>query len=114
MSWTQRPRKEELAPEEATGVGDQAEERHVVVCAQCEARITDAGARVEIDGRHLHTCVNPAAIAYRIGCYRSAPGAVPEGEPSGYFSWFAGCTWQVVVCGHCRVHLGWAFAGFTQ
>jgi hypothetical protein len=111
MTWQQRPRKKELAPEDASSVVREDEPARVVVCAHCEARIAAADAKIDIDGRHRHTCVNPAGVVYRIACYREAPGAARQGEPSTYFSWFAGCAWQVLVCARCGVHLGWAFSG---
>ncbi len=111
MSWTQRPRKKELAPEDARGAVAEDEPARVVVCARCEARIADAAAKIEIAGRHVHTCVNPAGIVYRVACYRDAPGCACQGAPSTYFSWFAGYAWQVAVCARCGVHLGWAFVG---
>jgi len=84
--------------------------RQTIVCAACGHAITDSASRMERAGRHQHTCVNPAGIVYRIGCFRDAPGCVSVGPSSTYYSWFSGCAWQVAVCGGCTAHLGWAFA----
>lgn len=90
---------------------DAAEAARAVICAACGSRLTDAAAAIEIAGRHRHTCVNPGGIVYRIACYARAPGCAGDGARSDYYSWFAGYAWQVLVCGGCRAHVGWAFHG---
>lgn len=81
------------------------------MCRFCHHGIARTDAAIEVDGRHRHTCVNPAGIVYRIACYREASGCVPEGRPSDYYSWFAGYAWQIFCCARCRTHLGWGFLG---
>ncbi len=112
MNW-QIPRRGERGPEDATDAGSRPKDEAaaIVICASCGHRLADAAAAIEVDGRHRHTCVNPAGIVFRIACYQSAPGCAGEGAPSDYFSWFAGYFWQVLCCGRCRSHLGWAFTG---
>lgn len=73
--------------------------------------MTSERARIEVGGAHEHERMNPAGIAYLIGCFREAPGCVAVGQSSAHFSWFPGCTWRVAVCGSCLGHLGWAFQG---
>jgi hypothetical protein len=85
-----------------------------LVCAACGHPITDEAARIEMAGRHAHTCVNPAGYVYRIGCFQHAPGSVGAGGWSGDYSWFVGYLWQVVCCGACSMHLGWAFEPETR
>ncbi len=82
-----------------------------ILCGGCRHPITDVSARIEISGRHEHTCVNPAGYVYRIGCFRRAPGCVGHGEPTDAHTWFAGYRWQISLCEKCHMHLGWAFAG---
>jgi len=82
-----------------------------VVCAACEHVVSDADARVVIAGRHLHTCVNPSGVVFRIRCFARAPGCTARGEWSDFYSWFAGYMWQVACCAECGAHLGWAFRG---
>jgi len=53
--------------------------------------------------------VNPAGITYRVGCFRTAPGAVGVGSWSSFYTWFAEHLWQVACCGNCSMHLGWGF-----
>ena len=43
------------------------------------------------------------------GCFARATGCASVGEPSTYWSWFAGYSWQVELCSACREHLGWLF-----
>ncbi len=83
----------------------------VVVCASCGHRVAKVDDRVEIAGRHRHTCVNPAGYVYRIACYRRAAGCIGEGSWSDYYTWFAGYFWQLTCCGRCGIHLGWGFSG---
>jgi hypothetical protein len=85
--------------------------QRIIVCASCGMRITDAETRIEISGRHQHTCVNPAGYVYRIGCFARAAGCIGQGEWSDYHSWFKGYYWQIACCGRCSIHLGWGFTG---
>jgi len=78
-------------------------------CAACGHRITDRAYRVERAGAHEHTFVNPGGFVHHIGCYAAAPGCIQLGDPQSAFSWFPGWSWQIVVCGRCRAHLGWVF-----
>lgn len=80
-----------------------------LLCGACEHRIARRREAIAVDGSHEHTFMNPHAYAYHIGCFAAAPGVVPSGPASGYWSWFPGYTWQIVNCGDCRRHLGWTF-----
>jgi hypothetical protein len=110
-----RPREPQPADDDPARAGQSDEtsaaERRIVSCRSCRHQLADCDAAIEIDGRHHHTCVNPAGIVYRIACYREAPGCAAEGAASEYYSWFAGYAWQIFVCGRCRLHLGWGFVG---
>src|SRR5438477_149543 len=48
-------------------------------------------------------------FVHHIACYVAAPGAIQVGDPQTAFSRFPGWTWQIVLCGRCRSHLGWIF-----
>ncbi len=78
-------------------------------CAACKHPITSHGRRAEVQGKHQHTCTNPQQITYHIGCFRQAPGCTESGEATLDYTWFAGYTWQVALCGGCGMHLGWLF-----
>jgi hypothetical protein len=90
--------------EESTGGGGR-----LLVCARCRHPITTEGERIEIDGLHEHTQINPHGYIWNFGCFASAPGCVPVGRPSHEFAWFAGHWWQIEQCGGCGLHLGWLF-----
>jgi hypothetical protein len=81
-----------------------------LVCARCRHPITTDGDRIEIDGLHEHTQINPHGVIWTFGCFASAPGCAPVGGPSREFTWFAGHWWQIEQCGGCGFHLGWLFA----
>jgi hypothetical protein len=79
-------------------------------CAACSTRIADEDAVVEVGGRHEHRFVNPAGIAFVIGCFREARCRV-DGEPTLEHTWFAGMAWSYALCANCRAHLGWCYEG---
>ncbi len=83
----------------------------VLACAGCLQAITTASARTAVAGAHEHTFVNPSGFQFRIGCFARAAGCTTAGEPSTYWSWFAGYSWQVEHCSACAEHLGWLFRG---
>jgi len=111
--WRRAPRKQagELSAG-APGVLDEADDKQpesCIRCAACDHAVASASDRIEVAGRHHHTCINPAGITYRIVCYRAAAGCAGHGSWSHEYSWFAGFAWQINVCARCQVHLGWAF-----
>jgi hypothetical protein len=82
----------------------------IIVCVRCGRPITTAGDRIEVDGLHEHTQINPHGYIWTFACFAQAPGCVPVGAPSRDFAWFAGTSWQIADCGGCRLHLGWLFS----
>jgi len=80
-----------------------------LVCAACGHRISDAASRIEMNGSHEHTFVNPAGYVHHIGCFAAAPGCVHLGPTETAFTWFPGWTWQVAACARCRAHIGWIY-----
>lgn len=81
-----------------------------LVCVRCRRPITTANDRIEVDGLHEHTQINPHGFIWSFGCFARAPGCVPVGVQSREFAWFAGHAWQIEDCGGCRLHLGWLFS----
>lgn len=90
--------------EEAT-----AEEEERYLCRLCGTLITTGKQRIEVDGGHLHTFVNPAGYVYRIACFQDARGCRITGEPTADFTWFARHTWAYAECASCGSHLGWSY-----
>ncbi len=84
--------------------------RRLLLCLQCRRPITDDEARIDVAGRHEHTCANPHGHAFHIGCFALAPGCVGVGPDESYWSWFPGYAWRLVLCRTCHIHLGWLFS----
>lgn len=80
-------------------------------CRSCGHPVVHHSQAIEVAGSHAHHCRNPEDEYFHIGCFRGAKGLRLVGEPSGAWSWFAGFRWQVAVCAHCGVQLGWHFTG---
>ena len=78
-------------------------------CAACRRPVTNQNERIQVDGRHEHSCTNPHGITYHIGCFREAAGCTATGEATLEYSWFKGYAWRIAWCAHCHVHLGWRF-----
>jgi hypothetical protein len=95
---------EEMQNEEQEKTG---EERFL--CRQCLHPITKSSSRLQKNGQHVHSFSNPAGITFRIGCFSAASGCRLSGPKVAAYSWFAGFTWQLALCGNCHSHLGWHF-----
>ena len=85
--------------------------RRVILCAHCGARVSDASKRIHVNGSHQHTFFNPAGVVFQVVCFAAAPGCCGVGPFCEEFTWFAGCRWQIALCGSCYHHLGWNFEG---
>lgn len=79
-------------------------------CAACRHRISYTEASCERQGSHEHMQVNPHGVTFVFGCFSVAPGVIGVGMPTAEYSWFPGYEWQIVLCEHCQIHLGWQFA----
>lgn len=88
-----------------------ADDRRLYCCAVCQQAITSESAAVAIDSEHSHLKINPDGRKFFIQCFSSAAGCRKVGELTGYFSWFAGYSWQFAHCGQCGAQLGWFFSG---
>jgi hypothetical protein len=80
-----------------------------IVCRQCRQRLSRPSESTIINGAHRHTFANPSGIVFEIACYRNVQGCTSAGQPSTEFAWFAGHTWQIIICAGCLTHLGWRF-----
>jgi hypothetical protein len=83
--------------------------RGMLACAGCLCPVTSSAARTEVAGKHEHTFANPAGFQFHLGCFARATGCHAMGEPSTYWTWFPGYSWQVEHCSTCGEHLGWLF-----
>lgn len=82
-----------------------------VCCAVCLQPITSNRNRIEIQGASEHVYTNPHGFSFHIICYREAAGCLRVGEPTLLHTWFTGYDWCYALCGSCRAHLGWHYAG---
>jgi hypothetical protein len=80
-----------------------------VRCAACGHALAPEKARIDVDGRHVHTFVNPGGHEYTIRCFGEAPGCAGAGEESTFWSWFRGFAWRIAVCARCGTQVGWSF-----
>lgn len=85
------------------------EEDPCYYCLLCGELITRRKARISVQGAHEHRFSNPAGYVFDIGCFRTAPGCQPTGDPNDFYSWFDGYAWLHALCRGCGSHLGWAF-----
>jgi hypothetical protein len=105
------------APSEARPAGQAEEETKTrspeapLCCAKCGHIITRERHRTTVNGRHLHTRVNPSGYIFHFGCFAQAEGCLVLGPPTTEASWFAGHAWRYAMCAECETHLGWAFHG---
>ena len=80
-----------------------------ILCAECSQVITGDSERIEVNGSHEHTFINPCGIIFQIGCFGRVFGTNISLEATEQWSWFKGYTWRIVCCARCGTHLGWAY-----
>lgn len=83
-------------------------------CERCGRDVAREKDRIEVQGAHVHTRMNPAGILFTLGCFLRAEGARPEGEAHLAWSWFPGYSWTIDLCRGCSSHLGWLFEAGTD
>lgn len=88
---------------------DARERRRLLACARCRRVITSTADRIDVNGSHEHTFVNPDNQRFLIGCFGRVTGLRCVGPSSMEFTWFASYSWQSEVCGGCRTFLGWLY-----
>ncbi|MFZ7112254.1 MAG: cereblon family protein [Desulfatiglandales bacterium] len=79
-----------------------------LVCASCGHFVTKVAEKIEVRGRHNHDFPYYGGVV-RLGCYRNAPGCVGIDRISSGYSWFRGYSWQIQLCRHCYIQLGWKY-----
>ena len=92
-------------------VAQKEESDKALICVACSHVVTHERFKVSRGGAHQHSFTNPTGYVYQIGCFESAPGAMPLGEYTGEFTWFKDYAWCYADCGRCHNHLGWHFSG---
>lgn len=82
-----------------------------ILCRYCRNPVTGAQYATKHEGQHEYSKLNPAGYRYHFACFEQAGGCRIVGEPTVEDTWFAGYTWQILVCNQCQEHLGWYFCG---
>ena len=90
------------------------EEEKWLRCAACGARLTPSHSRIEVNGAHEHAFMNPSGLRFTVACFATAPGCMPDGDPSAVWTWFPGHAWQIALCKACGVHVGWSFQAIAS
>lgn len=85
-------------------------DKNFIYCATCSHVITRAAERIEVNGSHDHTFINPHGYEFHLGCFAQALGCDISGAPEAADTWFAGFVWRLATCAECHVHLGWYFS----
>ncbi len=78
-------------------------------CAACGHAIARQRSGIDVEGKHVHTFVNPMGHEYTIRCFAEAPGCQGAGDESTFWTWFKGFAWRVSICAACGAHVGWSF-----
>lgn len=104
----------ESTPLDSTFALEKSDAERSLCCVVCHNFITQNDFSIEIQNNHLHSFVNPQGLLYEIACFETAPGVMVVGEPTFYWTWFIGYSWQILYCKECKNHLGWKFNGDKQ
>ncbi len=89
---------------------EEAEDKNFIYCAACSNTITKTEHKIEVNGSHDHSFVNPHNFRFHIGCFAQALGCDISGDPQAADSWFMGFVWRLASCAQCHNHLGWYFS----
>jgi hypothetical protein len=87
---------------------DVEKRKSALCCAQCQHRITEHSAGLELAGGHIHVFTNPGGFVYEIALYEYAD-CVMAGPATTDYTWFPGHAWQMAMCASCHAHLGWRY-----
>ncbi len=85
------------------------DKERLILCAECSQAITGDSERIEVNGSHEHTFINPCGLIFQIGCFCRVFGTNISVEATEQWSWFKGYSWRIVCCARCGTHLGWAY-----
>ena len=94
--------------EKKSVIKDQLAHEKGIYCSSCDTRISGRAHAISVDGAHRHRFFNPAGVEFEIVLYRDAL-VHTYGPAIEEYTWFAGYTWQVVLCTNCQTHLGWRY-----
>ena len=79
-----------------------------VFCASCQALLSRHDQAIEFAGGHRHCFTNPLGVEFEIALFRDV-SCTRYGSLTLEYTWFAGYTWQNILCPSCHCHLGWCY-----
>ena len=88
--------------------------QHGIYCASCDHLLSQHVSRLDCQGSHIHTRLNPAGVQFTFACFAGIEHVVIRGTPTLEHSWFHGYHWQLLFCQHCQNHLGWDFSSVSD
>jgi hypothetical protein len=81
----------------------------VYCCSSCGGLITHSDQLLSIEGKSIHSFVNPSGIEFDFRSFSFCAGAIALGEATEEHSWFAGYRWRIALCRTCGLHMGWHY-----
>lgn len=82
--------------------------RKTLRCRACNCQISDESQIFTPPDTAL-LFVNRFGFVHEILTVRAAQNLLPWGAATAIDTWFAGYTWQIVLCVRCREHIGWHY-----
>ncbi len=99
------PPKVRIRSEKKFGI----KEERLILCGTCGNPVTTSESVIAVDGKHIHSFMNPSGTTYEIGCFASADGCEVFEETSTEATWFEEFSWSGSICSNCLAHLGWLY-----
>lgn len=94
------------------GQGEGADRARPIRCRRCDGELCDERAIFSpLGGPVRQLFVNPTGRACEVLTVRDASPIVLYGISTLEATWFAGCSWQLALCGRCAGHVGWRYEG---
>ena len=94
---------------EDVGKDETVDKKWQIVCVECSQGITVDFERIEVNGAHEHTFINPSGIIFQIGCFTRVFETKISGSATEQWCWFKDYSWRMVCCDRCGTHLGWVY-----
>ena len=91
---------EEITPSENCGV----------YCSRCRQEISNTSFIFSLHGQPTHNAfANPAGHLRVVITFEFVRNYIEDSCLTSDFTWFAGYSWQIIVCQSCKSHLGWKY-----
>jgi hypothetical protein len=93
---------------------DEGDPAHDWLCAWCLNRVANDKDRLSFGGKSEFSFRNPEGRRFHIIIFSRTLACHDVGVPTYEYTWFPGHAWSYCLCGRCRMHLGWFYAGPTS